>query len=177
MKGRLPVEPSTSLVRQKAQANSNAKVGHCFQLRGFTPVREAISARSSIYADTMHEQSWQKIQMIEAPKELPPPPEPQIFQKPQFTQPLGSIEEVPEGSPALLECRLIPVNDPKLKVEWYFNDKPLTNSNRMALTHDFGHVSLSLSRVYPQDSGVYMCRAVNELGEAVTTASIQVACM
>src|SRR4029078_11488594 len=128
-------------------------------------------ARSSIYQDSLHEQSWQKIQLIEAPKAPAPAAEAPTFQKPQFTQALNSVE-AEEGGNALLECRIIPVNDPKLKIEWYLNDAPIPNSNRVMLTQDFGYISLQINHVLPHDIGVYMCRAVNELGEAVSTASL-----
>ena len=124
----------------------------------------------------MHEASWEKIQIIEAPKEPPPAPPPQIFQKPSFTQPLQNLQDIPEGESALLECRVIPVNDPNLRLEWYFNEKPLQQSNRFVMTKDFGNISMLLTTVYAHDKGVYMCRAVNDLGEAVTTASVDVIC-
>lgn len=43
--------------------------------------------------------------------------------------------------------------------------------------HDFGYVALNLKYVYPEDSGTYTCRAINELGEAVTSATLNVQCM
>lgn len=42
--------------------------------------------------------------------------------------------------------------------------------------HDFGYVALNLKYVYPEDSGTYTCRAVNELGQAVTSATLDVQC-
>lgn len=100
----------------------------------------AFSARSSLYLETLHQQSLDQIRIIEAPKELPPPPEPPVYQRPQFTQPLVNVDNGVEGEPIHLECRLIPVNDPKLRLEWYFNDKPLATSNRIMYTHDFGFI-------------------------------------
>ncbi|KAH8308599.1 hypothetical protein KR018_002966, partial [Drosophila ironensis] len=38
--------------------------------------------------------------------------------------------------------------------------------------HDFGYVALNMKYVNPEDSGTYTCRAVNELGQAVTSASL-----
>ncbi len=96
-----------------------------------------------------------------------------MFQKPVFTEPLTSLD-IAEAESGLLECRLIPVGDPKLRVEWYLNEQPLQQSNRLPIAHEFGHVSLQLSHALPHDTGVYMCRAVNDLGEAVTTASVNV---
>ncbi|GIY11090.1 titin, partial [Caerostris extrusa] len=99
--------------------------------------------------------------------------EKRTFQRPVFTAPLQNLELV-EGQSAHMECRLIPVGDPKLVVEWFFNEKPLPPSSRVQTTHDFGYVALDIQYCRPDDIGVYTCRARNELGEAVTTASIKV---
>lgn len=48
--------------------------------------------------------------------------------------------------------------------------------SRITKTHDFGFVSLDMSHVRDEDEGVYMCRASNALGEAVTTASMKIKC-
>ena len=54
-------------------------------------------------------------------------------------------------------------------------DPPLSPpGSRIKETHDFGFVTLDLMSVVPEDAGVYMCRAVNLAGEAVTSASIHV---
>ena len=34
---------------------------------------------------------------------------------------LYSVENMPEGERVHLECRLEPINDPNLRVEWYIN--------------------------------------------------------
>ena len=48
----------------------------------------------------------------------------QTTQAPVFTSSMKSIE-VKEGQRAHFECRIIPVSDPTLKVEWLLNGKPL----------------------------------------------------
>lgn len=50
----------------------------------------------------------------------------------------------------------------------------LAIGSRIAKTHDFGYVALDMTHVRGDDDGVYMCRASNPLGEAVTTASMKV---
>ena len=45
-------------------------------------------------------------------------------QAPVFTTPLKSVE-IKEGQRAHFECRIIPVSDPTLKVEWMHNGQPL----------------------------------------------------
>ena len=42
------------------------------------------------------------------------------------------------------------------------------------MVHDFGNVVLEIGGCSLSDAGVYMCRAVNEQGEAVTTAQVEV---
>lgn len=48
--------------------------------------------------------------------------------------------------------------------------------SRINRTHDFGYVALDITGVRADDEGIYMCRAYNDLGEAVTTASIKIKC-
>lgn len=49
-------------------------------------------------------------------------------QNPVFTQPMHNLVKM-ENQRAHFECRLIPVNDPKLKSEWFFNGRPLEAGN------------------------------------------------
>lgn len=42
--------------------------------------------------------------------------------------------------------------------------------------HDFGYVALNMKYVYPEDSGTYTCRAVNDLGEATTSSQLICQC-
>lgn len=41
-------------------------------------------------------------------------------------------------------------------------------------SYRFGYVSLTILHVYSQDQGIYTCRAVNELGEDVTSCQLTV---
>ena len=93
---------------------------------------------------------------------------------PVFTVPLSNIESLREGENAHYEARLLPTDDPKLRVEWFWNGKPLKAGSRFRTFCDFGFVILEISPVYPEDSGEYSCRAINEYGEAVTTATMKV---
>lgn len=60
------------------------------------------------------------------------------------------------------------------QVEWFWNGKPLRTGSRFRTFCDFGFVILEISPVYPEDSGEYSCRAINEYGEAVTSATMKV---
>ena len=46
--------------------------------------------------------------------------------------------------------------------------------SRINVVNDFGHVSLEISGLRENDTGIYECKAKNNIGEAVTTASITV---
>lgn len=135
-----------------------------------------VHARSGIITEPQHPDGLDKIRQLEQtqPFQRPEIPEPVTRQRPVFTQPLQNIDYIVEGQTAHLECRLIPVGDPNLKVEWYRNDKIIEDSSRITKQHDFGYVSMDISHVREEDEGVYMCRATNPLGEAVTTASMRV---
>lgn len=100
--------------------------------------------------------------------------ETKIGKAPVFTVPLSNIDNLREGENSHFEARLIPTDDPKLKVEWFWNGKPLRTGSRFRTFCDFGFVILEISPVYPEDSGEYSCRAFNDYGEAVTTASMKV---
>ncbi|ETN87097.1 hypothetical protein NECAME_01255 [Necator americanus] len=130
--------------------------------------------RDSIFRDPLHDQSWKRIQEIEAPRAPLPEPEAPQYSKPTFTQPLQSIADIPEGGVALLEARVTPLNDPNLKILWFFNDSPLQDSNWIATNNDFGNVSLRIAPCHARHTGVYSCKAVNDQGAAVTSAQISV---
>lgn len=45
---------------------------------------------------------------------------------PKFITQIQDLENKVEGESAHFECRLKPVGDPTMKVEWFMNGKPLT---------------------------------------------------
>ena len=77
-----------------------------------------------------------------------------------------------ENQSAHFEARLIPVGDSRLKVEWFKNGVALQDANRISTLNDFGFVALDMKYVRPEDSGTYSCRATNDLGQAVTSATL-----
>ena len=84
------------------------------------------------------------------------------------------IGVVKEGSNVHAEARIEPKGDSKLRVEWELNGKPVSSGSRLKTTLDFGHVTLNINGVRSTDSGIYTCKAINALGEAVSTTSIKV---
>jgi Immunoglobulin I-set domain. len=86
----------------------------------------------------------------------------------------SSLENLKEGDHAHLECRVEPINDPNLKIEWFVNGIAIKTGHRFRTTHDFGYVALDILYTYADDSGTYMAKATNLLGEAVNTCQITV---
>lgn len=81
---------------------------------------------------------------------------------PKFIGELQDLLNLKDGQSVHMQCALEPVNDPDLKVEWFFNDKPLPNSSRLKTVADFGYVMLDIAGVDSRDSGSYTCRAWNK---------------
>ena len=69
--------------------------------------------------------------------------------------------------------------DPSVKIEttddtMIVNGKEIKYGSRFRTTHDFGYVALDITPAYSEDSGTYMCKASNKLGEAVNTGNVGV---
>merc|ERR1711874_611031 len=62
---------------------------------------------------------------------------------------------------------------PNMKVEWFWNGKPLSFKTRFTPIYDFGYVAMNFGWVYPEDAGEYICRATNQYGSDETRAIIK----
>lgn len=94
-------------------------------------------------------------------------------QPPVFlTQPKDLVLQ--ENALAHWECRLTPIGDPSMRVEWFFNGKSLVTGSRVKTISDFGFVILEVAGVYPRDNGVYSCKATNKNGEATVSTRLTV---
>uniref|UniRef100_A0AAQ6I8C5 Ig-like domain-containing protein n=1 Tax=Anabas testudineus TaxID=64144 RepID=A0AAQ6I8C5_ANATE len=92
-------------------------------------------------------------------------------QKPQFKKKLASVRMKRFG-PAHFECRLTPIGDPTMVVEWLHDGKPLAAANRLRMVNEFGYCSLDYEVAYARDSGVITCRATNKFGVDQTSATL-----
>ena len=54
--------------------------------------------------------------------------EPEKRQPPRFVTQIKDMLELQEMQEAKFDCQLAPVGDPNMKVEWFFNGKPLPYS-------------------------------------------------
>ncbi|XP_040827738.1 titin isoform X6 [Ochotona curzoniae] len=92
-------------------------------------------------------------------------------QKPFFKKKLSSLRLKRIG-PAHFECRLTPIGDPTMVVEWLHDGKPLEAANRLRMINEFGYCSLDFGVAYSRDSGIITCRATNKYGTDHTSATL-----
>lgn len=132
-----------------------------------------ISAKGSLLLDSQHPSSLEKIRMLETPQGPVPERADAPKMRPRFLTPLNSCNDLVEGQPAHFEATIEPTNDNTVRIEWYHNNQPLQASSRTTMYHDFGLVTLDLRYSVAEDAGVYTCRAVNSMGDAVTQGELQ----
>lgn len=95
---------------------------------------------------------------------------------PHFIRPLQDLGDIEEGKNAHFEAQLTPVSDPTMRVEWYKDGRAITASSRITAIFNFGYVSLNIMHLRAEDSGSYVVRAVNRVGEALSTSIIRIIC-
>ncbi|XP_070408963.1 muscle M-line assembly protein unc-89-like [Nothobranchius furzeri] len=91
---------------------------------------------------------------------------------PRFINPICDME-TPEGTTVMFECSLMGIPSPI--VSWFRGDKKVPHNTKKYLHFSDGdNHFLKISKVMPQDSGVYTCRAINPVGETLCRASLVV---
>eukprot|EP00095_Tigriopus_kingsejongensis_P003093 maker-scaffold1025_size69488-snap-gene-0.9 protein:Tk03093 transcript:maker-scaffold1025_size69488-snap-gene-0.9-mRNA-1 annotation:"hypothetical protein DAPPUDRAFT_305290" len=133
-----------------------------------------VKGKSGLLLDTLDSGRLTHLHNLEHRRQ-PRPEESDIeITAPAFKSKMNSVDGTLEQSFVHLECRLEPLNDPNLRVEWFVNGKEIRAGHRFRTTHDFGFVALDILYAYAEDSGTYTCRAVNKLGEAVNQCEVNV---
>ena len=90
---------------------------------------------------------------------------------PKFVSEIKDLDLV-EGQPAHFDCRVEPVGDASMRIEWFHNGRPLGSGSRIRMIDDFGFVVLDIDWTFPRDAGEYVCRATNRWGSATTRAKL-----
>lgn len=135
-----------------------------------------VSQKPAIEKSTQHPTSLEYIQHLEdySKYQRSESLEEQSTQKPHFIRPLQELGELEEGKNAHFEAQLTPVSDPTMRVEWYKDGRAITASSRITAIFNFGYVSLNIMHLRAEDSGSYTVRAVNRVGEAISTSTIRI---
>uniref|UniRef100_UPI0037E7F184 myosin light chain kinase, smooth muscle-like n=1 Tax=Semicossyphus pulcher TaxID=241346 RepID=UPI0037E7F184 len=97
--------------------------------------------------------------------------EKQLQSEPRFQQALKDVT-LPKGATAQLSC--IVNGYPQPEVKWLQNEQPVSESSRVTMEQHEGLCALVVADLKPSDSGVYVCRASNKLGEAMCSAKLKV---
>ncbi|KAI1293738.1 Titin [Halotydeus destructor] len=132
--------------------------------------------RDGLLLESQHPDSLQQIQYLEDEGRHQRKTDAEISYNtpPRFLTPMIDVELI-EGQMAHFECRVEPVNDPNLKIEWFRNGKSLQVGSRFHAFHDFGYIFLNILQCIEEDSGVYVCRASNKVG--VAECSVKLRCV
>lgn len=96
--------------------------------------------------DTLDAQRLQKIRELETVEVKQEVEKEVVHQKPIFLTPLNNLDHLKEGEHAHLECRVEPINDPNLKIEWYLDSyyELITNYFRSCENIRFDNIELIL---------------------------------
>ena len=107
--------------------------------------------------DTLDAQRLEKIRQLETVEVKQEVEKEVVHQKPVFLTPLNNLDRLKEGEHAHLECRVEPINDPNLKIEWY-----VLNSYRniIRVLTDSSILTLRWSR-YERGTGFFLTHLIS----------------
>ncbi|XP_049802568.1 obscurin isoform X4 [Schistocerca nitens] len=94
-----------------------------------------------------------------------------IYKKPNFTQRFTDLQQRPTFD-ARFPARVTGI--PKPDITWYFNDKPIQESDKYKIKRDGETCCLFVKDCQPTDSGRYKCKAINRDGEDSCEANLDV---
>lgn len=90
---------------------------------------------------------------------------------PMFVTKIKDVN-VNEGAPAHFDCRVEPIGDGSMQIQWFHNGQPLQIGSRIHTISDFGFVVLDIDWTFKRDSGTYTCQATNKYGTSEITATL-----
>ena len=111
----------------------------------------------------LEENLWKREEQAETEEEKPNPP--------RFVSDIKDVDLI-EGQAAHFDCRVEPVGDASMRIEWFHNGRPLGSGSRIRMIDDFGFIVLDIDWTFPRDAGEYVCRATNRWGTAKTSAKL-----
>lgn len=116
----------------------------------------------------------------ESPEKQPSPEQEEFEEAPEGKAPefifnLTSIK-VMDGEEVKFRCEVSGI--PMPEITWYHDEMVIEENQDFSMTYDreTGICTLLIVEVFPQDRGEYRCVAVNEFGEAISRAILEVEC-
>ncbi|XP_070570382.1 muscle M-line assembly protein unc-89-like [Ptychodera flava] len=95
-----------------------------------------------------------------------------VREAPKFVKELVKIH-ITEGEPVRFECHV--TGRPRPEVKWYKEETELEDSDLITIDYtDDNMCILRIKKTPVKFAGVYICKAVNSVGEAVTTAELTI---
>lgn len=91
--------------------------------------------------------------------------------KPTVLLPLKDVHAI-EGKSVQLQCEIS--GSPEPEVIWYHENKPIKESADVQLLFRGDRCSLFIQEAYPEDSGIYSCKAINLAGEASSSCKLTI---
>ena len=82
------------------------------------------------------------------------------------------IQVIAEESGTIMQCTA--TGKPLPDITWFFEDKPIRSSKYFQMSEEDEICKLIIAEAYIEDAGRYSCHAINEAGEAVTSAMLVV---
>lgn len=96
---------------------------------------------------------------------------PEESSKPKFSTPLKDLT-IKDGESLTLTCAV--AGEPEPKVSWFKGSEPINSSDIISLKYKNREATLHIEEVYPEDEGVYICKATNAEGTAETKCKLTI---
>lgn len=91
---------------------------------------------------------------------------------PKFTGPLPENLEVKDGEMLCLKCTV--KGDPEPQITWSKDSESISSSDVIDLRYRQGMATLTISEVFPEDEGLYICKATNSFGSVETKCKLKI---
>ena len=92
-----------------------------------------MTAKSDFVVDSVHPDALPKLARLEQKSGYKVAEDQAVIEKPNFGRSLRNQDKLIEGQAVHMEATLTPVNDPTMKVEWFFNGNPIPQGKEVSL--------------------------------------------